>query len=431
VKFKLIFILVISTNAHSNFEYSGKLSLNHKQTKNETFRSGIELELNNKYSFNGKRDDFGLVLSPEDTISLNATIDYNQNSFTSEKVSLRPKQFGYKKYISAKQSIYIGDEVVIWGKAEEINPVDVWNADDYSQFLTIDKKSRKKSRTMAIYEINLEKNKIEAIIGLNDIRSRDSFSNTKSPLCNLHCNSFSKQNIRNSFSKLGYTVNFNKTETKGIDFGLRFSSTVDDTNIAFSYYHGAERFPYYSRKYSSPTHITFTPYQLTSTSVGTDLSTSFSSNVLFFEAKYQIEKPFILNVTSPSYSNDKDGLLLSDEYSWIIGIERSVQLESTLNIQYYKKGMMKDLEDVYNFGGNEIITVGFRNTYLDDTKIEFNLVFDQETTDYSKEIDLTYSHSDNYTLNFDIIHYYSKSNESLFSGLDQHEIISTTLSYNY
>ncbi len=425
MNYKILFLLFIciSNYAYSSLEYAGHLLLTHRSIDKKDYWNGGELNLKLQKRFNEKRDDFGLLVRPADKLILDVDYFYN-NQRSVEDNEFRPNEIGFKKQFGSHFSLFLGDTILMWGKADEINPADVWNGENLSFFITRKAQYRKIARSMAVLEWNKENKKLQIGVALQDKRMRHSLAAKTSPWCNLHCQNFDKQTIEDFYAGYGQQVHFKTLKANtGVDSGMRFSHTYASYDYSLFLYHGTERFPFYTKKTLTPTEVEYTPYTNFLTSYGFDIKKAIDRFTLVAEVKYTIDRPFYINPRSSSFITDQDGIILADEIDWILGVDAILPHEFYLNVQYFKRNLVQEVKDAYFWGNREMLSLKLTKNLDDSYKLEYLQIFDHSTGNYSQNLELTYKHSDSLELSTGFIVFENNSIHSALAGLRNNDSI--------
>lgn len=422
---------LFACNSFASFDYEGYLLLTHRSLNSFDYWAGGELEFKGAYLFNEKRDDFGLLISAPDKVILDVRAQFNQDS-TEEHFNFNSRNIGIQKQLGRYGSLYLGDKILIWGKADKINPIDVWNAENFNYFLSRDKVNRKIARTMLIYNWKKENTSFEAVMALNDVRSYSQLAPSRSSWCNVHCNLFSRSFIRNTIGSLGGNTEFESFKTTNIpDIGARFSQSIQGHDFSFMLYHGADRFPYYTREINSFVNFTFTPYQEKQTIIGGDYTTTLGKFTLFAEGKYHFKRPYFIDPTSLDYLVDDDGLVFSDEMSAILGVDRKFSYDIYINLQLFHLLRKDEMKNIYRFGGERLITLLIQKEFKEKYQLEYTLINDSQYGDTSQSLELGYQKSDQMRFEVGRTSFRSRNQSSLFAGLDKKENYYINLRYSY
>ena len=137
---------------------------------------------------------------------------------------------------------------------------------------------------MFVYDWIKQNTHLQIVVALNDVRSYTQLAPNNSSWCGTHCQLFSEENIRAQLTGLGAVANFKPFQTNNLpDIGLRYSQAIGGHDYSLVLYHGADRFPYYSRDIRSLTNFVFTPYQERQTIIGGDYSKSIGKYTLFLK----------------------------------------------------------------------------------------------------------------------------------------------------
>ena len=420
--FKFLLLIFFPFSAFASFDFEGDLLATHRSLNSEDYWVGGEVEFRTKYLINEKRDDFGLLISPPDKIILDIRGQFNYQDKLENAFNLSIRNFGFEKQLGQYGKLYIGDRILIWGKADKINPIDVWNAEDLKFFLDRDKKNRKKPRTMFVYDWIKQNTHLQIVVALNDVRSYTQLAPNNSSWCGTHCQLFSEENIRAQLTGLGAVANFKPFQTNNLpDIGLRYSQAIGGHDYSLVLYHGADRFPYYSRDIRSLTNFVFTPYQERQTIIGGDYSKSIGKYTLFFEGKYQIQRPYFLNPNSQAYLTDDDGLIFDDELSLIFGIDRTLGYGIYFNLQLFHLHRSNDLDDTYSFGGERLAIALISKELSEKIKLEYTFIGDTQFGDYSNSIKFQYNKSDEQSFEIGYRDFHNNNELSLFAGFDNQQ----------
>lgn len=413
-------LLLFSFLASAELETSSEVQLTSKSLDNKNYFQGGFFKFQAIQSFNEKRDDFGLLEQPADKIIFHSRLEANSERDRKEIVFIGQKN-GVQKQFNKNSSLFIGENILIWGKADEINPTDVWNAEDLEYFFTREKSLRKIPRTMMIYEWLEENKKIQLVLAPFEQRMQSLFPKRNSGWCNIGCQATSKTLNQEVYADFGYDTDFEKVENfNGFDTGLRFSNSTNGIDYSLSLYNGTTRLPVFKRDLQSTT-AKFTPYTNIFNSYGLDLSYALFGFTFIFESQYTTDSPFYIDSTSSKFLTDTDGLILKDEVKNIIGISRMFTYDIFFNLQYMKANILGDDSDVFYFGGRELLSLQTSKVFWDDFKFEITYLVERSVKNFSENYELNYKHNDHYSLDIGAYLITSHDDETLFTGLENSE----------
>ncbi len=425
-----ICLLLFTINIFASTEYKGEIQLTSNSIEDKGAWQGFELTTDIDYLFNEKKDDFGILISPPSKVTLDFDIFYNQFQKSSNG-SFRGNEIGLTYYLSPNFSFFIGDRILIWGRADKLNPTDIWNAEDLEFLYLRDKTDRKIARTMLILSWKESNQSLDFIISPNDIRSRSTLPSKSSSWCNLHCQTFNYYNLKNKLDEYYIESEIEKVETKNFDIGLRYNKVFKQFDTSFMFYHGQERYPLYSYELKNSSEMTFKPLSESSTSLGADLSFTTYGFTLLGEAKYQIKKPFLVNPSVNNILEDNDGIIYSDEGSYTIGADYTLPFDIYFNLQYFDRYILDKPENLYDFGEGQTTSILLRKSLFTDFELEFNRISDLDNGDSSDRTKLKYKHSDELNIDCNYTEIKSSSQKSIFSGLTNVQILSANLYYSF
>ena len=401
----------------AGLEYKVDAMLTTRSVEEYEYWQGTETNFDFKYLFNEQRDDFGLLIAPANELIVDFDLGYNPRSLEDEEY-FRSNNIGIKKQFGKHHSVFFGDKILIWGKADRLNPLDVWNAEDFEYFITRNKALRKIARTMLVYEYQKTNKKLQFVAALNDSRSYHDFPRENNVWCNRHCRQFSTANVQRSAQSLSQEAEFNSFSTEGMDIGFRFSHKWEKIDYSIMAYHGADRFPYYEKNIGSGV-VEFTPYQEAQTQVGFDLSRVVGKYNVIFENKYQFSRPYFKTPTTANLILDDNGLIFSDEYTWILGIDRTLTPDLFANLQIYQRHIFLDSEDLYDFGGTDFLTFLLRYSHSESLRFEYLNLYELNTSDLSERFSVLYTYSDKLNFEASAQFFGSENNDSFFAGLNE------------
>lgn len=288
-----------------------------------------------------------------------------------------------------------GQDVIIWGQGDGINPTDVINAENFSDYLVFDKDRRKIARPMGIMSVGISSMKL-TVVAMPTLQ-RHTFPNSQtSAWCKGECQRTSEQGVENAFKALGTDAKIrsydlperrsefdleSRYETLGDknEFAARLQFPIGPFDFSLMAHDGFERFPVYQRKMISERQILFEEVDGRRQAFGGDLSFSVFDFVLRAEGIYKMKKTFMINPKNEKFQLDRDGLVKGDEFEGLVGIDRDDVFGMFLSAQYYMRSDELEESLVLRQQGNELATFLARlSLFEDDLELEYRVLVDLE-----------------------------------------------------
>jgi hypothetical protein len=227
-------------------------------------------------------------------------------------------------------SLFLGQDFVIWGKADKINPVDVVNAEDFTQFLAKPKLGRKLSNLMMNLVYAKGDDKLQFIY--NPFYEQHELASRDSPWCGTRCQ-FAQPKPNPPF----VTVDDSKSDERTIadsEFAVRYSSRVERVDYSVVVHNGFDRFPVWSHRFTGPTSIEFTRELERRWRFGGDLAFTLGSFGIRAEVLYQPDSVQHYAPDTPEFFTDDDGLNDVDQINWVVGVDWTTDSDVYVNVQF-------------------------------------------------------------------------------------------------
>lgn len=332
---------------------------------------------------------------------------------------------GVTVFPAADSSLFVGRDSVIWGRADKVNPVDVVNGEDFSQFLVQDQKRRKLPNFMAKYAYAREDSKLELIYVPRYEAHLLPIRGTR--WCQYRCEVASP--VSGTQSGFDVTVS-DPIEGNEVDYGEasgRYSSRAGRFDYGVVAQSGFDKFPVYSRSFTGPTALTLTREMERRWKVGGDVAFTAGEFGIRAEALYQIDSVLHYLTTVPEFLSDDDGLLDVDQLNWIVGVDWRSSGDLYINVQYAQNKFLDVDEDKFFRSSYEtLVTVQVSDMFLDND-LELKLTVFYETADDSHSVspEAAYRLSDEAKWVTGI--YYFEGDEQTFFG--EHQDNSNVFTY--
>ena len=296
---------------------------------------------------------------------------------------------GITFYPSTDVSIFVGKDYEIWGKADKINPVDVLNAEDFTQFLVQPKERRKLSN----YVLNIihaaGDDKLQFVY--NPFYVENEIASLDSPWCDTRC-SFAQPRLVPPFTSVIVNDDVSgRRDVEDSEYALRYSSRVERVDYSLVLHNGFDRFPIWSRQFSSPTDVEFTRELKRRWRFGGDLSFTLGSFGVRTEILFQPDSVQQFDPESAEFIADDDGLDDVDQINWVVGVDWTTDSDVYMNIQYAENSLLDD-GDYFRTTFEELGTLQVSKTFLnDDLKLLLNVFYEFSDDSYSLDPEVVYT----------------------------------------
>ncbi len=324
MKFLLAAFIVLSTATQSfgaEFEASIEPVLSGQGEFADWIGGRGEIKLRQK--FMEKKDDFGLSLSESSDLRLHLRLD---TYFNEEDFFLTARDVGVNFIPIQGLKFFIGSKIVIWGKADQLNPLDVWNAEDYKFFLFDDKEDRKIPRPMIQVEYKKGDIKLDVIAAPWLASSDHRFPSVDSVWCAQDClgtnGKFIEQNLQGGGL---FTELYTPDDSERLSFweaGARLSFRIKRLDASVMAFTGFDRMPYYQLMPQSPVNVLIQRNQNRIYAFGGDGAFNIEGFGFRGEVKYVSGRIYPISPTSTGFLSDPEGALEVPEIEYVLGVDR-------------------------------------------------------------------------------------------------------------
>lgn len=362
--------------------------------------SGIRSDWKFAYKFKEVKDDFGVSLQDPGLFHLDLRMDAYE-SFYEDRVALDLRGLGLKWVFSKNHSLYFGKRILIWGKGDQIHPLDVWMADDLRFFLVEDYDQRKKPRAMAIYEFKSGDNFLQLVAAPRFSQRYYTFPGADSPWCNIHCLYSSSSFLNSTLSGYGISAQFRDTEIQDRledwEVGARWSSRHGSLDYSFALHSGYDKFLIYSRTVLSPMVFSYEESRQRVNSVGGDVAFSFHGFGFRSEARFIHERPYLFQPTSSRFISDGDGIGYLNELEILVGIDSTFFDKVYANFQIFTIQALQDNSQLVTYEGRQVMS--FQTNFplvWDRLKLKYEALIDTFYGDSINNVDFQYTVNDQF-----------------------------------
>ncbi len=234
-------------------------------------------------------------------------------------------------------SVFIGKDYMIWGKADKINPVDVINADDFTQFIVQPKERRKLSNLMLNVTYAAGDDKLQFIY--NPFYVQNDLAQPDSPWCGTRCQ-FGQPQPFAPFVAVN-DIESDRRNIEDSEFALRYSSRIDRVDYSLLVHNGFDRIPVWSHRFTGTLNVEFNRELKRRWRFGGDVAFTLGSFGIRAEVLYQPESVQHFEPRSEDFFIDDDGLDDVDQINWVLGVDWTTDSDIYVNVQYAENTLLK------------------------------------------------------------------------------------------
>jgi hypothetical protein len=334
-----------------------------------------------------------------------------------EEITLRE---AYAKLRFGPVDFRIGRQIVVWGKADEFNPTDFINPEDYREFISLSKAERKIGIFFPRIDYYMGNFKLEIIM-------IPTFTPSEIPLDSAH--PWIPIQIRQLYHDPRIRIaEADKPEgvLENAEYAARISAVMPGFDFSVCVYSGYFDIPVMVRTGFIPPDTTlltssYKQYQ----AAGFDFATEIGGWGVRGECAYILKGYYETNNVM-----DADGIERSPSFSFVLGADRSFGDELYLNLQWieqllsaYEEGMSVDRIE------NRFVASGYRTFFYDELELGFSaMVYKVRDSDYLLHPYISYSVADGVSVESGI-YLFGGPRESLFGQFDENDCISFNVSF--
>lgn len=322
-------------------------------------------------------------------------------------------------------SVFLGRDYVIWGRADKVNPVDVVNGEDFTQFLVQDQQRRKLPNTLVNYTYAREDTKFELIYAPRYEGNLLPIRGTR--WCQYRCEIASPVNGNQAGFDVTVTDTLGANDVDSGEMSARFTSRAGRYDYGLVAQSGFDKFPVYSRTFTGLTSLTLNRELERREKVGGDVAFTVGEFGIRAEALYQIDSVLHYLVETPEFATDDDGLKDVDQLNWIVGVDWRSSGDLYINVQYAQNKFLDVPEEKFFRSSFETLATFQISDLFLDNDLELKLTVFYETADDSHAVspEAGYRLSDEARWVTGI--YYFEGNEQTFFG--EHEDNTNVFTY--
>jgi hypothetical protein len=348
-----------------------------------------------------------------------STVDVRYDPLFSEGEDFTLRE-AYAKIVLGPFDVRVGRQIVVWGKADEFNPTDFINPEDYREFIALSRADRKIGIFFPRIDYYWENFKFECIV-------IPTFTPSEIPLDSAH--PWSPLVVRQLYHDPGVRVmeaDRPQPVLENAEYATRLSAVTPGFDFSFSLYSGYFDIPVMVRTgFILPDTVLITPTYKKCQAAGLDFASVISGWGVRGECAYILRGYYETNATT-----DTDGIETSPAFSFILGIDRSFGSETYLNLQWieqivpgHKEGMAVDQIE------NRFLASGYRSFLYDEITVGFSaMVYRVVDGDYLLHPYVSYSPADGVSIEIGL-YVLGGPETSLFGQFDANDCISLSASF--
>jgi len=321
----------------------------------------IELQNNSKLTTIGRlRGDIEDRLEPGDP-SQDEVSELSRRGLIGNDVDVELREFYLETEIG--QSYFtLGKQQIVWGKADGLKVLDVVNPQDFREFILDDFDDSRIPLWSVNAEISIDDSTLQ-LIWIPDqtyhvLPALDSLYAFTSP-------------AQIPVAPLGVSVDLRSVKKpdrffSDADYGVRLTSFVDgwDVTLNYLYHYNDTPVPFRSLTLGSQPTVTVTPEYERTHLIGGTFSNAFGDFVLRGEIGYSTDRYFLTD-----NANDSDGVIKSDEFAYVLGLDWSGIDETFLSVQLFQSHVLNEQPGLVRDKTDTIVTFLARRDFMNDTVI--------------------------------------------------------------
>jgi hypothetical protein len=326
----------------------------------------------------------------------------------------------YVKLRMGPLDLRIGQQVVVWGKADEFNPTDFINPEDYREFLSLGKADRKIGIFYPKVDYYLGDFKLEFLV-------IPFFTPSEIPVDTA--NPWTLRQLRDLYHDPRIRVGESdrpESVLENAEYAARFGAALSGFDFSFCVYSGTSDLPVMVRTgFIPPDTVIITPTYERYQALGFDFATVLRGWGVRGECAFIPEGFYETTDLS-----DMDGVEESPSLSFVLGTDRSFGGELYLNLQWierilfaYKEGMKEDRIV------NRFVASASRSLFYDELEIGFSaMVYKATDRDYLFHPYCSYSPAEGVSVESGL-YLFGGPGESLFGQFDANDCVSLGVSF--
>jgi len=336
-------------------------------------------------------------------------------SSTSDDISLFMKE-AYIRWIVGPVDFRLGKQIVIWGQADEYNPIDLINPEDYSEFIILDKKDRKIGSNLLKVNYNTGNYSLESIF----IPQFDSHS---IPIVD---SLWIPEELKVLSSNNMVTVNssvYPENKIENSEIAVKLSGIALGFDLGIMYFDGFSDYSVMYREIDPVDNtVVISPEFRKFKAYGFEFAKFLGNLGMRGEAVYFDKQYFSVNDSA-----DIDGIYEKPSLQYIVGMDYIPLYELYFNVQYYRSQIIEYSKEISDeeFVDKLILKVSDKSL-SDDFEIGMTGIFNIE--DYMLKLYTELSLTD--ILNIELGAYFLDGEaDTLFGQYDDNDFLFVCVKY--
>jgi len=271
--------------------------------------------------------------------------------------------------------LFAGWQQQVWGRADEVNPLDFAFAEDTRWYYLEPRAQRKLARLSAGTRIEWGDSSLALFYFPES--SRNHLADADSIWCEGTCDFADPDFQRDQFAALGFAVNTSKASAPRHEWAGRYTSRLGGLDFGAAVYYGTDHRQRVERTFVAPGVVELETKEYQSLSYGVDAAYALGDVVARAElARYQDVKLYI-DSELPRYLADADGLTETDATAAILSLDYTAPGDIYLNLQYQDVWLGEPEDEVILPRELNLATFQIAKTFYDpDVKIEWTTLYD-------------------------------------------------------
>lgn len=339
------------------------------------------------------------------------------------------REAGLEYELVSQTRLFAGKRYLAWGRADEINPIDVINAEDLHQFALHDREDRKLGRPLVQLSSRHRNQALHLVYAPdNDTHLLPDPDNI---WCGITCRRLSTETWNQRFSGTGINLTRGEDEPQRDEWAARYTTGLGTVDLGAVAHYGYSRFPVFGRTFTAPDQARIFQAHRRRPAYGFDGALTAGQFTFRWEGLWIRGETFHLDPRAPGYSMDRDGLEERDLFEGILGLDFFGPAQIYANIQYFQRHISGDTDPLVRPLGNKLVTTQIeRSFYAIETDITYEITIDVTDGSEFHELIAAYQFSQQWTLSGALVHFSAKS-DSTFGQFHDNRGIYAKLRYQF
>ncbi len=274
-------------------------------------------------------------------------------------------------------SLFVGWQQQVWGRADEINPLDFAFAEDRRWYYLEDRDERSMTRFSIGSQFVWGDSRLSLFYFPK--AEQDLLPEEDSIWCDRTCEYQKPDYQKNLFTDMGFVVQQDARSEPDNEWAARFTSRVGEIDYGAAVYYGSDHLTRTERIFVAPAVVQLNTREFQSLSYGVDAAYAWDGFVFRTEIAQYNDVVLYLKPTSPQYALDEDGLQEVDATAAILSMDYTTETDWYFNVQYQDVWLSEQEAMLILPRELKLATAQIAKTFYDpEVKVEWTTLFDDD-----------------------------------------------------